>query len=84
MLTQVTNFNVILRQFVENDSVRAAASRNDGDTQERQRQKVQLTDEMATWKMSTPPGSCGLFGGVSHTSGTSLLTCSRSWGRPST
>ena len=46
---QVANFDIILRQFVENNSGRVAASRDDGDAQERQRQKAQLTTEMATW-----------------------------------
>ena len=46
---QVDNSDIILRQFVENNSGRIAASRDDGDAQERQRQKAQLTTEMATW-----------------------------------
>eukprot|EP00904_Undaria_pinnatifida_P001064 jgi/Undpi1/10959/HiC_scaffold_30.g13260.m1 len=49
---QVANFDIILRQFVENNSGRVAAARDDGDAQERQRQKVQLTTEMATWNKS--------------------------------
>ena len=46
---QVENFNIILRQFVENNSGRVAAFRDDGDAQERQPQKAQLTTEIATW-----------------------------------
>ena len=38
---QVANSDVILRQFVENNSGRVA-SRDDGDAQERQRQTAQL------------------------------------------
>ena len=44
------NLDVILRQFIENNSGRTAASRDDGDAREGQRQKAQLTDDMATWK----------------------------------
>ena len=44
----VANFDIILCQFVENISHRVA-SRDDGDAQERQREKAQLTTEMATW-----------------------------------
>ena len=43
----VANLDVILRQFIENNSGRTAASRNDGDAQERQRQNAQHTDDMA-------------------------------------
>ena len=34
---QVANFDLVLRQFVENNSGRVAASSDDGDAQERQR-----------------------------------------------
>ena len=47
---QLANLDVILRQFTENNSGGTAASRDDGDAQERQRQKAQLTNDMATWK----------------------------------
>ena len=46
---QVANFDIILRQFAENNFGRVAASRDDGDAQERQRQKTQISTEMATW-----------------------------------
>ena len=46
---QVAIFNVILRQFAENNLGWVAASRVDGNAQERQLQKAQLTTEMATW-----------------------------------
>ena len=46
---RVANFDSILRQFVENNSGRVAASRDEGDSQDRQRQNAQLTTEMATW-----------------------------------
>ena len=45
---QVANLDIIVRQFVENNSGRVA-SRDDGDTQERQRKKAQLATEMTTW-----------------------------------
>ena len=45
---QEANFDIILRQFVENKSGRVAL-RDDGDAHERQRQEAQLTTEMATW-----------------------------------
>ena len=45
---QVANSDFILRQFVENNSGRVAC-RDDGDAQERQRLKAQLSTEMATW-----------------------------------
>ena len=45
---QVAHFAIILPQVVENNSG-PVASRDDGDARERQRQKAQLTTEMATW-----------------------------------
>ena len=45
---QVANFDIILRQFVENNSG-PVAPREDGEAQERQRQKAQLATKMATW-----------------------------------
>ena len=45
----MANFDVVVRQCVDNYSGRVAASRDDGDAQERQRHKAQLTTEMAMW-----------------------------------
>ena len=45
---QVANLDIMVRQFVKNNSGRVA-SRDDGDAQERQRQKAQLATEMTTW-----------------------------------
>ena len=44
---QVANLDIMVRQFMENNSGRVA-SRDDGDAQERQRQKAQLDIEMTT------------------------------------
>ena len=45
---QVANLDIMVRQFMENNSGRVA-SRDDGDAQERQRQKAQLATELTTW-----------------------------------
>ena len=45
---QVANFDIMARQFIENNTGRVA-SRNDSDTLERQRQTAQLATEMTTW-----------------------------------
>ena len=45
---QVANLDIMVRQFMENNSGRVA-SRDDGDAQERQRQQAQLATELATW-----------------------------------
>ena len=45
---QVANLDIIVRQFMGNNSGRVAF-RDDGDAQERQRQKAQLATEMTTW-----------------------------------
>ena len=61
---QVANFDIILRQFVENNSGRVA-SRDDGDAQGRQRQKAQLATEMATWnKVNTARKLCIIRGRI--------------------
>ena len=46
---QMANFDVVVRQFVENNSGLVATSRDNVDAQERQRRKAQLTTEMSTW-----------------------------------
>ena len=50
---QVANLDIMVGQFMENNAGRVA-SRDNGDAQERQRQKKQLATEMTTWnKVST-------------------------------
>ena len=61
---QVANFDIIPRQFVKNNPGRVA-SRDDGDAQVRQRQKAQLTTEMATWnKVNTARKLWIILGGI--------------------
>ena len=81
---QVANLDIMVRQFVENNSGRGA-SRDDDDAQERQRQKAQLAAEMTTWNMvNTARKLWTIRGRIPRTSGTLPLTYSRLWGKPST
>ena len=82
---QVANLDIMVRQFMENNSGRVA-SRDDGEDQERQRQKAQLATELTTWnKVNTARKLWIIRGRIPpRTSGTHPLTCSRLWGRPST
>lgn len=51
---QVAHCEAVIHQFIDNQSGRSAASRDDGDAQDRQRQKAQLNKDTSTWeKVST-------------------------------
>ena len=53
---------MIFGQFEENNS-RRVASRDDGDAQEPQRQKKQLTNEVATWNKVNTASKLWMFRG---------------------